>query len=209
MLTFKIKRVEQLPLWPEKYSAEAIAQLKTMESEDFKREYMCEPIPVEKPQSIPHKDFVLAGAAVFTLRDPENDTHFTFRVNKSKDDRATSRSYGSGVPTWFVNLGIGYDSSIYMGLLKGDAKKLVLTKGSRVGLDAPSYGMFVRWWEAVANDHESSIQMDHEGKCCACARPLTHPISIALGIGPECGGHYYDPQVLKAMKRRTKPNATS
>lgn len=30
------------------------------------------------------------------------------------------------------------------------------------------------------------------GVCCRCARTLTHPVSIVLGIGPECGGHYWD-----------------
>ena len=29
------------------------------------------------------------------------------------------------------------------------------------------------------------------GKCCVCGRQLTHPVSIILGIGPECGKHYW------------------
>lgn len=29
------------------------------------------------------------------------------------------------------------------------------------------------------------------GQCCRCLAPLTHEISIALGIGPKCGGHEY------------------
>jgi hypothetical protein len=30
------------------------------------------------------------------------------------------------------------------------------------------------------------------GVCCICGRILTHPVSIKLGIGPECGGHYWN-----------------
>jgi len=30
------------------------------------------------------------------------------------------------------------------------------------------------------------------GMCCICGRTLTHPVSVELGIGPECGGHYWD-----------------
>ena len=30
------------------------------------------------------------------------------------------------------------------------------------------------------------------GVCCACGRTLTHPVSVELGIGPECGAHYWD-----------------
>lgn len=32
--------------------------------------------------------------------------------------------------------------------------------------------------------------------CCQCGRKLTHPVSILVGIGPECGGHYWDESVL-------------
>jgi len=28
--------------------------------------------------------------------------------------------------------------------------------------------------------------------CCICGRQLTHPVSVVLGIGPECGSHYWD-----------------
>lgn len=30
------------------------------------------------------------------------------------------------------------------------------------------------------------------GMCCICGRTLTHPVSVQLGIGPECGGHYWN-----------------
>lgn len=30
------------------------------------------------------------------------------------------------------------------------------------------------------------------GVCCVCGRDLTHPVSVALGIGPFCGGHWWD-----------------
>lgn len=30
------------------------------------------------------------------------------------------------------------------------------------------------------------------GVCCVCGKTLTHPVSIELGIGPECGSHFHD-----------------
>jgi len=30
------------------------------------------------------------------------------------------------------------------------------------------------------------------GVCCVCGRTLTHPVSVELGIGPECGSHWWD-----------------
>ena len=32
--------------------------------------------------------------------------------------------------------------------------------------------------------------------CCCCGRTLTHPVSRLVGIGPECGKHYWDESVL-------------
>lgn len=37
---------------------------------------------------------------------------------------------------------------------------------------------------------------DPTGRCCQCGRTLTHPVSILVGIGPECGGHWWDESVL-------------
>ena len=30
------------------------------------------------------------------------------------------------------------------------------------------------------------------GQCCVCGRTLTHPVSVELGIGPHCGQHWWD-----------------
>jgi len=30
------------------------------------------------------------------------------------------------------------------------------------------------------------------GVCCKCGRTLTHPVSVELGIGPECGQHFHN-----------------
>ncbi len=32
----------------------------------------------------------------------------------------------------------------------------------------------------------------HIGVCMSCGRALTHPVSVELGIGPECGKHFWD-----------------
>ena len=31
-----------------------------------------------------------------------------------------------------------------------------------------------------------------QGNCSVCGRELTHPVSVELGVGPECGKHYWD-----------------
>lgn len=131
---------------------------------------------------IPYKDFMLAGRAVFTLTG-QDGKHFTYRVNKSK--KWTT-------PRWSVALGISYEGSMYMGYLTAD---LVLRQDgySRVSRHVPSWQLlaeFLFWEDYIASSNP--IRFQHEGKCCVCGRPLTHPQSIEDGIGPECSGRGYN-----------------
>jgi hypothetical protein len=58
---------------------------------------------------------------------------------------------------------------------------------------------------------EEARQFGHiYGQCCRCLSPLTHEISIALGIGPKCGGHEYGDEfkvLYKAEQARLKQPA--
>lgn len=37
-----------------------------------------------------------------------------------------------------------------------------------------------------------SVEVAQTGRCMMCGRALTHPVSVQLGIGPECGKHFHD-----------------
>lgn len=37
-----------------------------------------------------------------------------------------------------------------------------------------------------------SAETRKTGRCCMCGRKLTHPVSVILGIGPECGKHFWN-----------------
>lgn len=37
-----------------------------------------------------------------------------------------------------------------------------------------------------------TLETQKMGMCCVCGRTLTHPVSVLLGIGPECGEHWWD-----------------
>lgn len=130
------------------------------------------------------RTFVLAGKAVFTLTRPDG-THFTYRVNRV----AKKPGAKEADKMWFVNLGTGYDDSIYMGMLRDDAKVLTRSMKSKVGDKAPSWVTFQTWWDKInAGEDVSDYRFQHAGRCCVCARELTNPESIAMGIGPECAG---------------------
>jgi hypothetical protein len=134
------------------------------------------------------RDFLTAGRAVFTIKSLKTGVHFTYRITKKEED---------GRPTvFFVGLLQSGDTFRYLGLLnfgpqgaKSDAATLRLTGKSCAGADAPSVAAMNYLLSNVYyhNRLPPQAEVSHEGKCCKCARPLTHPISLALGIGPECG----------------------
>lgn len=39
---------------------------------------------------------------------------------------------------------------------------------------------------------QGTLETKKMGVCMACGRELTHAVSLELGIGPECGGHWHD-----------------
>ena len=45
---------------------------------------------------------------------------------------------------------------------------------------------------AVYLHGKGTIETAKLGVCCICGMTLTHPVSVKLGIGPECGRHYWD-----------------
>ena len=42
--------------------------------------------------------------------------------------------------------------------------------------------------------------------CCFCGRTLTHPVSMELGIGPECGGHYWNWELIGGYTKENIKN---
>ncbi len=131
------------------------------------------------------QDFILAGAAIFTL--VGSSTRFTFRVTR-KDPEAGSR-YTQ--PTYFVGLLTGSNNDTdysYLGLLDPVTGYVRLTKNSRMKLDAPAVKA-IQWalpkvWARTPMPPAFAIM--HEGRCGRCGRTLTVPESIISGFGPDC-----------------------
>lgn len=43
-----------------------------------------------------------------------------------------------------------------------------------------------RFFEAATADREGTLRAGAAGSCCFCGKPLTDPVSMNRGIGPEC-----------------------
>lgn len=122
--------------------------------------------------------FMLAGRARVTLVSGASGSRFTYRIS-AKD----------GV--WFVSVLTGSDNEAdytFLGTIFADESFRLSRKG-RIGADAPSARAFGWAWPHLAAGRiPPALEVYHEGRCGRCARPLTDPASITLGLGPECAG---------------------
>lgn len=124
--------------------------------------------------------FISAGKATFTVKSLKSGNHITFKVKKSKKPTG---------PSHFVTVrddadGIG--SYSYLGVLWNgvDFNHGVRSQLAHDGVFANT----ARWFfnQLKLNQIPAKCELWHEGRCGRCGRALTHPESIASGIGPEC-----------------------
>jgi hypothetical protein len=127
--------------------------------------------------------YILAGDATVTLRSRASGMHHTYRVTRA-DPTETDRN-----PPWFVSVLANSDQFLYLGLLRETAGRVAfrLTKKSSHPESAATVKAFTWAWAHVdAGRVPAQLEIRHEGRCGRCNRPLTHPESLDLGIGPEC-----------------------
>lgn len=139
---------------------------------------------------LPHdrvKQFILAGNALFTVRNAETGNRFTYRARVAKDDNGDAQVSGP----YFVQVLTGPENTsdyTYLGTIF-HGEKYFHGRKSRIGEDAQSNRVF-QWFFHHLNQNSlpDAIEVWHEGRCCVCGRTLTDPESIELGIGPVCRG---------------------
>lgn len=122
--------------------------------------------------------FLLAGKATVTLKSEKSGNHFTYQVKRPRKVKPNG-------PTHFVHVRVGAEL-VYLGFI-GSTGKFVHGLKSTVQHSQPQSRCF-DWSLTKLRSHQlpEQLQVWHEGTCGRCGRPLTHPESIASGIGPEC-----------------------
>jgi len=122
------------------------------------------------------REFMFGGKARFTLVSKETSKRFTFRVAKHKTDEIFFASVLTGPDN-----GSDYH---YIGYSNGGG----FASGKNASPFHPAFKALA-WAEAnlrAKGVMPDSLEFWHEGRCAKCARPLTDPVSIQLGLGPEC-----------------------
>jgi hypothetical protein len=126
-------------------------------------------------------DFIFGGNATFTLTSAKTGQHFTFKASRKKGDDQSPI---------FIKVLTGPDNSwngdwLFLGFIPKDGTEIIA--GRKGHPEAPSF-QALSW--TLRHLHQDNIPADvtiqHEGTCGRCNRKLTHPESVASGIGPEC-----------------------
>jgi len=131
--------------------------------------------------------FIVAGKAIFTIKNSSTGGRFTYKVVCPPDKKPEEASI------FFVKLLTGPDNESsykYIGYIKiwnGSPCFYYGTK-SKIGNEAPGVVAFEFVFNQIlaAGRVSNVLEVWHEGKCCRCGRTLTVPESIESGIGPEC-----------------------
>lgn len=132
-------------------------------------------------------EFTLAGNARLTLVSDKTGTRYTYRVTGK-----TGQS-GNEIDIWFVSVLYGPDNGAdysYIGQIYKNALRYQHGKKSKISPDDKRSKAFAYFWEGIRNGKiPAFLQVWHEGRCGRCSRPLTVPMSIESGFGPECSKH--------------------
>jgi hypothetical protein len=135
------------------------------------------------PLALPH--FFFAGRAVLTFRNNESGTHMTVKVKQAKDknDRKIK------LPIFFVYVSLLGDSETgyrFGGTVFQESMSIKLGKDVQSGSQLHSVMEFILRSLRNPESLRGKVSLLHEGRCCRCQLPLTHPESINTGFGPDC-----------------------
>lgn len=128
---------------------------------------------------IPHNlvpALMLAGNATLIFHNSKTDKRRQYRIVENKD---CTKHHVS----WIKAPGTESEQSVYIGTISSGQ----FWSNRSDNLDE-SIKFTTIFCAVQANKLWPEMEVMHVGRCCACGRELTDPESIALGIGPHCGG---------------------
>jgi len=141
------------------------------------------PRPNVNPLALPK--LALAGRAVLTFRNLETGSHMTVKIKQLRDREDRKKK----LPIFYVTISLlndGVQSTRFAGTLFEQDLRIKL--GRDVTADS-RLGRAFNWVVNAIRNPQSlvgRVGLFHEGKCCACGLPLTHPESIHTALGPVC-----------------------
>lgn len=121
------------------------------------------------------QQFIYGGKAVFTVRSLTSGKHWTFKINYKEDG-----------DIYFVKIMAAPQEFYYIGYIKQNIY-YASKKGDHTDNLTDTHLVIVYLLKYIKDGRlHPKFEFFHEGKCAACGRPLTDPISIERGFGPHC-----------------------
>ena len=131
--------------------------------------------------------FITAGRAHFTLVSKQTGKRYTYRVARPQPRDGEKAGTGPLLAAVLYGQDNGSDYR-YAGVVS-PAGELRRTAKSKLNCDDPRFaGLQWALGNMAAGRIPDQLEVWHEGRCGRCARRLTDPTSLAIGLGPECAG---------------------
>jgi hypothetical protein len=131
-------------------------------------------------------DLFFAGRAVLTFNNLAKGTHMTVRVNQAKDRTDRKKK----LPVFFISISLLGDKEQGMVFAGTYFQKDGRVSISKAQDPKGRVAMALLFLTAAVKDpsllNRKGVTFQHEGRCCSCSLPLTHPKSIPVGFGPDC-----------------------
>jgi hypothetical protein len=125
-------------------------------------------------------DFMFGGKARFSLTSAKTGKHFTYKIEKGKEDAP-----------FFVNVLTGSNNAFwggdwgYTGFIK-EGNVFELISGNKGTGGSPSFEALAWTLRSLTKEIPEDLTITHDGVCGMCGKDLTDPVSVAAGIGPVC-----------------------
>lgn len=127
----------------------------------------------------------LAGRAVLTFRNRQSGGHMTVRLKQLRDREDRKKL----LPIYYVSISLLGDHEQnyrFAGTLFADTMHVKVARDVSAN---DRLAVAFRWVvDAIRNPMGlvGRVDLFHEGQCCKCGQPLTHPESIHTALGPKC-----------------------
>lgn len=125
-----------------------------------------------------------AGRAVLTFQNVESGKHMTAKIKQARDKQDRKKL----LPYFHITIKLLGDREnwIYAGWVNTESGNWSLAKRIEPGSQTAQVVAFLKRIVTDPLKFAGKVNLFHEGHCCKCGLPLTHPESILTAIGPKC-----------------------
>ena len=144
--------------------------------------------------------YVYGGRGRFRLKSLKSDKEFEYKISPMSKYNKRYNEY-----TFYISL-VTPNGNVFLGVLKTEENKYIHSMKSIRNIDSLEVKGFKWLLKQFENDKEFPEEMNfyHMGICSCCARTLTTPESIQLGIGPVCFKRYGNKRLKKLLYLKKK-----